>query len=96
MPIISALEYNTWFKKVRASHIKLTHESIDRLLHVMKKSLSIEELYLDNLNVRADFAHKLSLSLTSNTNTPLHTLDLSNNLIEDKGIFIRTFIESYR
>lgn len=91
MPIISALEYNTWFKKVRASHIKLTHESIDRLFHVMKKSLSIEELYLDNLNVRADFAHKLSLSLISNTNTPLHTLDLSNNLIEDKGIYLLSF-----
>lgn len=32
-----------------------------------------------------DFAHKLSLSLISNTNTSLHTLDLSNNMIEDKG-----------
>lgn len=86
MPIISALEYNTWFKKVRVSHIKLTHECIDRLLHVLKKSLSIEELYLDNINVKADFAHKLSLSLISNCNSPLHTLDLSHNLIEDKGI----------
>lgn len=32
-----------------------------------------------------DFAHKLSLSLIANTNTLLHTIDLSNNLIEDKG-----------
>ena len=88
MPIISALEYNTWFKKVRVSHIRLTHESIDRLLHVMKKSLSIEELYLDNINAKADFAHKLSLSLISNSKTPLHTLDLSSNVIEDKGACI--------
>lgn len=85
VPIISALEYNTWFTKLRASHIKLTHEALDRILHVMKKSLSLEELYLDNLGVKWDFAHKLSLSLIANTNTPLHTLDLSNNMIEDKG-----------
>ena len=52
VPIISALEYNTWFTKFRASNIKLTHESLDRILHIMKKSLSIEELYLDNLGVK--------------------------------------------
>ncbi|KAJ4432006.1 hypothetical protein ANN_20620 [Periplaneta americana] len=84
VPIISALEYNTWFTKLRASNIKLTHEALDRILHVMKKSLSIEELYLDNLGVKWDFAHKLSLALIANNNTPLHTLDLSNNMIEDK------------
>jgi Leucine-rich repeat (LRR) protein len=32
-----------------------------------------------------DFAHKLSLALIANNSTPLHTLDLSNNMIEDKG-----------
>jgi hypothetical protein len=52
VPIISALEFNTWFTKLRASSIKLTHEALDRILHVMKKSLSIEELYLDNLGVK--------------------------------------------
>lgn len=85
VPIISALEYNTWFTKLRASNIKLTHEALDRILHVMKKSLSIEELYLDNLGVKWDFAHKLSLALIANNNNRLHTLDLSNNMIEDKG-----------
>ncbi|XP_046397648.1 F-actin-uncapping protein LRRC16A isoform X2 [Ischnura elegans] len=85
VPIISALEHNTWFTKLRASNIKLSHEALERILHVMKKSLSIEELHLDNLGVRWDFAHKLSLSLIANTNTPLHTIDLSNNMIEDKG-----------
>ncbi|XP_023724032.1 F-actin-uncapping protein LRRC16A isoform X2 [Cryptotermes secundus] len=85
VPIISALEFNTWFTKLRASNIKLTHEALDRILHVMKKSLSIEELYLDNLGVKWDFAHKLSLALISNNSTPLHSLDLSNNMIEDKG-----------
>ncbi|KAJ1529208.1 hypothetical protein ONE63_006012 [Megalurothrips usitatus] len=86
VPIISALEYNTWFTKVRASNICLTREALDRILHVVKKSLSIEELYLDSISVKADFAHKLSLAVIANTCTALHTLDLSNNMIEDKGI----------
>ncbi|XP_034249800.1 F-actin-uncapping protein LRRC16A isoform X3 [Thrips palmi] len=87
VPIISALEYNTWFTKVRASNICLTREALDRILHVVKKSLSIEELYLDSIGVKADFAHKLSLAVIANTSTALHTLDLSNNMIEDKGIW---------
>lgn len=52
VPIISALEYNTWFTKLRVSHLKLSHEPLDRLLHVMRRSLSIQELYLDNLGIK--------------------------------------------
>ncbi|XP_072744618.1 F-actin-uncapping protein LRRC16A isoform X4 [Anoplolepis gracilipes] len=85
VPIISALEYNTWFTKLRASHLKLSHEPLERLLHVMRRSLSIQELYLDNLGIKWDFAHKLSLALISNANTMLQTIDLSYNMIEDKG-----------
>ncbi|XP_034195386.1 capping protein regulator and myosin 1 linker 1 leucine rich repeat protein isoform X2 [Osmia lignaria lignaria] len=85
VPIISALEYNTWFTKLRASHLKLSHEPLERLLHVMRRSLSIQELYLDNLGIKWDFAHKLSLALISNANTILQTIDLSHNTIEDKG-----------
>ncbi|KAK9310247.1 hypothetical protein QLX08_000280 [Tetragonisca angustula] len=85
VPIISALEYNTWFTKLRASHLKLSHEPLERLLHVMRRSLSIQELYLDNLGIKWDFAHKLSLALISNANTMLQTIDLSHNTIEDKG-----------
>ncbi|XP_054012309.1 F-actin-uncapping protein LRRC16A isoform X6 [Hylaeus anthracinus] len=86
VPIISALEYNTWFTKLRASHLKLSHEPLERLLHVMRRSLSIQELYLDNLGIKWDFAHKLSLALISNANTMLQTIDLSHNTIEDKGV----------
>ncbi|XP_067130918.1 F-actin-uncapping protein LRRC16A isoform X3 [Centruroides vittatus] len=86
VPIISALSFNAWFIKFRASNTKLISEALEQLLQVMKHSVSLEELYLDNIGVKGDFAHKLSLALISNANTPLHTLDLSNNLIEDKGI----------
>ncbi|XP_058810147.1 F-actin-uncapping protein LRRC16A-like isoform X3 [Phymastichus coffea] len=85
IPIISALEYNTWFTKVRVSHLKLSHEPLERLLHILKRSLSIQEIYLDNIGAKWDFAHKLSLALITNTNAVLHTIDLSSNTIEDKG-----------
>lgn len=45
-----------------------------------------EKLHSINLvSFCRDFAHKLSLALIANGNTLLHTIDLSNNLIEDKG-----------
>lgn len=87
VPIISALEYNTWFTKLRANHVRLSHDNIERILHVMRKSLNLEELYLDNLGLKADFVNKLSNVIKSNPATALHTLDLSNNMIEDKGNF---------
>lgn len=65
----------------------MTHETLERLLQVMRRSRSIEELHLENLGLRADFAHKLSLAILANPDSPLHTLDLSHNLIEDKGWF---------
>lgn len=85
MPIISALEYNTWFTKLRANNVRLSHDNIERILHVMRKSLNLEELYLDNLGLKADFVNKLANVIKSNPATALHTLDLSNNMIEDKG-----------
>jgi hypothetical protein len=52
VPILSALEYNTWFKSLRASNVKLSHEAMDRFLHVVRKSLTIEELHLDNIGAK--------------------------------------------
>lgn len=88
IPIISALEYNTWFTKLRTNQVKLSHDNIDRILHVLRKSLNLEEIHLDNLGLKADFVNKLSSVLKLNLATALHTVDLSYNPIEDKGILI--------
>ncbi|XP_042894699.1 F-actin-uncapping protein LRRC16A isoform X2 [Parasteatoda tepidariorum] len=86
MPIISALMFNTWFTKFRATGVKLISEALDVVLLVLRRSVALEEIYLDNTGLKWDFAYKLSLALIANPHTPLHTIDLSNNLIEDKGI----------
>lgn len=86
VPIISALCYNAWFTKFRASNVKLASEALEQVLQMMKRSVSLEELYLDNTGIKWEFAHKLSMTLIANPNSPLNSLDLSNNLIEDKGL----------
>lgn len=65
--------------------MKLSHDNVDRILHVLRKSLNLEEVYLDNLGLKADFINKFTSVLKLNPATALHTIDLSFNTIEDKG-----------
>ncbi|XP_055357873.1 F-actin-uncapping protein LRRC16A-like isoform X2 [Paramacrobiotus metropolitanus] len=86
IPIISALEHNTWFTRLKASNIKLLPEAAEQIIRVMKKSTSLEELYMDNIGMKGEFVHKLSMALIANSCTAVHSLNLANNLIEDKGL----------
>ncbi|XP_059352193.1 F-actin-uncapping protein LRRC16A-like isoform X2 [Daphnia carinata] len=86
IPIIAALELNSFFLQFRCSHLKLSHECSERLLAVLKKSATLEEIYVDNAGFKGDFANKLSMAIISNSNSSLHGIDLSHNLIEDRGI----------
>jgi leucine-rich repeat-containing protein 16 len=45
----------------------------------------LEELHLEGLGLKSDFIHKLAVSVISNNNPALKTIDLNHNLIEDKG-----------
>ncbi|CAL4061396.1 unnamed protein product, partial [Meganyctiphanes norvegica] len=78
IPIISALEYNAWFRKLRCSHSKLSHEAIERILHILSKSLSIEELYLDNIGAKVDFRSKVFLSLLLGSEVPFSKIIVHN------------------
>lgn len=85
MAIISALEYNTFFRGLKATHTRLSNESLERILHVLRRSSWLEELHLEALGLRADFLHKLAVSVITNNNPALKNIDLSHNVIEDKG-----------
>ncbi|RXG68752.1 F-actin-uncapping protein LRRC16A [Armadillidium vulgare] len=66
--------------------IYLSHDTRELYLHDFDYlEQNIEELYLDNIGAKAEFANKLSLALLSNSNIPLQKLDISHNPIEDKG-----------
>lgn len=83
--IVSALEYNTFFRGLKITNTRLSMETLERILHVLKRSMWLEELHLEALGLRSDFIHKLSVSVISNSNPALRSIDLSHNMIEDKG-----------
>lgn len=85
MAIVSALEYNTFFRGLKVMNTRLSSDTLDRILHVLKRSMWLEELHLESLGLKADFIHKLAVSVISNNNPALKTIDLKHNLIEDKG-----------
>ncbi|XP_068188867.1 F-actin-uncapping protein LRRC16A isoform X2 [Antennarius striatus] len=84
--IVAALEHNQWFTRVSIKDHKLGSDVCEPLLRVVGCSPRLEELVLDNAGLRSDFAQKLSTSLSHNPTSTIHTLDLSNNSLEDKGV----------
>ena len=73
---VSALEHNTWFTKLRASSnsSKLNAELCDRILGVVSKSISLQELHLSAIGARWDFAVKLKQALETNPCSSLQIL----------------------
>ncbi|XP_030043616.1 capping protein, Arp2/3 and myosin-I linker protein 3 isoform X2 [Microcaecilia unicolor] len=84
--IVAALAYNQWFTKLYCKDLRLGSEVIEQVLHTVSKSSNLEELILENSGLRTDFAVKLSLVFAENPGTALHTINLSHNQLEDKGI----------
>eukprot|EP00090_Calanus_glacialis_P000689 TRINITY_DN10463_c0_g1_i2.p1 TRINITY_DN10463_c0_g1~~TRINITY_DN10463_c0_g1_i2.p1 ORF type:complete len:1522 (-),score=274.97 TRINITY_DN10463_c0_g1_i2:738-5303(-) len=86
--IISALEHNTWFTKLRASANtqKLANEVLDKILAVVSKSMSLQEIHLSSAGLRWDFFQRLATSMSSNQYCNLTTLDISLNFVEDRGL----------
>ncbi|XP_056297745.1 F-actin-uncapping protein LRRC16A isoform X2 [Pseudoliparis swirei] len=84
--IIAALEFNPWFTKVSTKDYRLSTDICDQILKVVSRSSRLEELLLDNTGLKSDFAQKLASALSYNPASTLHTLNLSNNSLEDKGV----------
>ncbi|XP_030644667.1 F-actin-uncapping protein LRRC16A isoform X2 [Chanos chanos] len=84
--ITGVLEYNQWFTKLSLKDYKLSTDLCDQILRVVARSSRLEELVLENTGLKADFAQKLASALSSNPNSALHTLNFTNNSLEDKGI----------
>ncbi|XP_061445127.1 capping protein, Arp2/3 and myosin-I linker protein 3 isoform X2 [Rhineura floridana] len=86
--IVAALAYNQWFTKLYCKDLRLGSEVAEQVLHTVSKSHHLEELVLDNAGLKTDFALKLSCVLAENPHTALHSLTLSHNPLEDKGLSI--------
>ncbi|XP_072880068.1 F-actin-uncapping protein LRRC16A-like isoform X2 [Hemitrygon akajei] len=86
IPIVAALEYNQWFTKLCSKDLKLSTDVCDQILRVIARSTRLEELVLENGGLRTDFAQKLASALAHNPNSGLHTINLANNQLEDRGM----------
>uniref|UniRef100_A0AAR2LZ24 CARMIL C-terminal domain-containing protein n=1 Tax=Pygocentrus nattereri TaxID=42514 RepID=A0AAR2LZ24_PYGNA len=84
--IIAVLEFNQWFTKLSTKDYKLPADVCDQILRVVARSSRLEELVLDNAGLKTDFAQKLANALAHNLNSGLHSLNLANNPLEDRGI----------
>ncbi|XP_075680834.1 F-actin-uncapping protein LRRC16A-like isoform X3 [Dermatophagoides pteronyssinus] len=92
-PLIAALTYNGYFTKFRVSNVKIVNSSqsgsdqlCELIVNLVRRSTKLEEIYLDNTGIRADFVNKLFQAMLLNNQTSIQYIDLSNNTIEDKGL----------
>ncbi|XP_031561973.1 F-actin-uncapping protein LRRC16A-like isoform X3 [Actinia tenebrosa] len=86
IPIISVLEYNSWFTKLVCRSFKLNSDVGEIIIRIIKKSTTLEELVLDGVSLGKEYFQKVALALTSNPKTALNTFDFPNNAMEDRGL----------
>ncbi|KAK3085253.1 hypothetical protein FSP39_000718 [Pinctada imbricata] len=94
IPIVSALEHNTWFTKLNANDVKLNMETQNEIQKVMLRNAVIEELHLSNTGITADFVSKLATAVLSNAGSQLSKVDLSKNTLSDQALI--SFIGSLK
>ncbi|XP_077166863.1 capping protein, Arp2/3 and myosin-I linker protein 2 [Paroedura picta] len=83
---VAALSFNRWFTKLYCKDVKLNVEILDQILFVLSNSVTLEELVLENCGLKVEFAHRMAQVLGSHPDFVLNTINLSGNLIEDRGI----------
>ncbi|NXW04819.1 CARL2 protein, partial [Fregetta grallaria] len=83
---IAALSFNLWFTKLSCKDFKLNQEISEQLLYMLSKSVTLEELVLENSGLKADFAQRMAQVLSNHPNSVLHTINLAGNQLEDRGI----------
>ncbi|NWT73318.1 CARL2 protein, partial [Prunella himalayana] len=83
---VAALSFNLWFTKLSCKDFRLNQEISEQLLYMLSKSVTLEELLLENSGLKADFVQRMAQALSSHPNSVLHTINLSGNQLEDRGV----------
>ncbi|NXO77999.1 CARL2 protein, partial [Sitta europaea] len=83
---VAALSFNLWFTKLSCKDFRLNQEISEQLLYMLSKSVTLEELVLENSGLKADFVQRMAQALSSHPNSVLHTINLAGNQLEDRGI----------
>ncbi|NXW50368.1 CARL2 protein, partial [Nyctiprogne leucopyga] len=83
---IAALSFNLWFTKLSCKDFRLNQEILEQLLYMLSKSVTLEELVLENSGLKADFVQRMAQALSNHPDSVLHTINLAGNHLEDRGI----------
>ncbi|EGG24398.1 hypothetical protein DFA_06548 [Cavenderia fasciculata] len=85
--MIEALKYNKWFESIiifNNPSCKISNDGILSLNGILQTNNKITKLILQNINARESWMTPETW-MTMAMNNYLHTIDLSNNAIEDRG-----------
>ncbi|NXE27765.1 CARL2 protein, partial [Ardeotis kori] len=83
---IAALSFNLWFTKLSCKDFRLNQEISEQLLFMLSKSVTLEELVLENSGLKADFVQRMAQALSNHPDSVLHTINLAGNQLDDRGV----------
>ncbi|XP_058011396.1 capping protein, Arp2/3 and myosin-I linker protein 2 [Ahaetulla prasina] len=83
---VASLSFNQWFTKLSCKDFKLNQVILEEILLALRKSVTLKELELENCGLKCDFAQQMALVLQEYPDSALNSLNLSRNLLEDRGI----------
>ncbi|XP_035385416.1 capping protein, Arp2/3 and myosin-I linker protein 3-like isoform X1 [Electrophorus electricus] len=84
--IVASMAYNTWFTKLYCKDLRIGSEVTEQVLHTLSKSSSLEEITLENTGLKSDFPQKLSVALSDNPASVIHSLNLAHNTLDNQGV----------
>ncbi|XP_066533913.1 capping protein, Arp2/3 and myosin-I linker protein 3-like isoform X3 [Hoplias malabaricus] len=84
--IVASMAYNTWFIKLYCKDLRIGSEVTEQVLHTLSKSSSLEEITLENVGLKSDFPQKLSVALSENPASVIHSLNLAHNTLDNQGV----------
>ncbi|XP_069044911.1 capping protein, Arp2/3 and myosin-I linker protein 3 isoform X2 [Lepisosteus oculatus] len=84
--IVASMAYNTWFTKLYCKDLRIGSEVTEQVLHTLSKSSSLEEITLENAGLKSDFPQKLSVALSENPASVIHSLNLAHNALDNQGV----------
>uniref|UniRef100_A0A669EXS2 Capping protein, Arp2/3 and myosin-I linker protein 3 n=1 Tax=Oreochromis niloticus TaxID=8128 RepID=A0A669EXS2_ORENI len=84
--IVASMAYNTWFTKLYCKDLRIGSEVTEQVLHTVSKSSSLEEITLENAGLKSDFPQKMSVALSENPASVIHSLNLAHNSLDNQGI----------
>uniref|UniRef100_A0A667ZVQ0 Capping protein regulator and myosin 1 linker 3 n=1 Tax=Myripristis murdjan TaxID=586833 RepID=A0A667ZVQ0_9TELE len=84
--IVASMAYNTWFTKLYCKDLRIGSEVTEQVLHTLSKSSSLEEITLENAGLKSDFPQKMSVALSENPASVIHSLNLAHNPLDNQGV----------